>query len=264
MDSLIAPDMAGLLRRDIPTPLYHQLHQFLRGKILLGEICRGMQLPREQDLAQAMGVSRVTMRRALNDLAQEGLLRRQRGRGTHVVYEQPSALTTPPLRSQLGELVENLDTLALNTEVQLLDWARIPPPEPVRQAFATAPEQCLVHCLRVRSRNGRPFGYYSSWTLTEHPDFNAVALAREARVAIFARCGISIARVEQSVSAVNADAVPALKLEMTPGEAVLILERRSYDKDNQLLDLLNIQYRPDQLRYQIRLDYESVREESHS
>ena len=255
--------MVGLLRRDIPTPLYHQLHQFLRGQILQGDICHGVQLPREQDLAVALGVSRVTMRRALNDLAKEGLLSRQRGRGTSVIYE-PAVTTTPPLYTPLGELVENLQTLASNTQVELLDWARMPPPEPVRQAFDIAPEQDLVHCLRVRSRNGRPFGYYSSWTLTDHPDFNAAALAREARVAVFARCGISIVRVEQSVSAANADAVPALKLEMTPGEAVLTLERRSYGSNNQLLDLLNIQYRPDQLRYQIRLDYESATGEGHS
>lgn len=263
MDSLTAPAMVGLLRRDIPMPLYHQLHQFLRGKILQGEICHGVQLPREQDLATALGVSRVTMRRALNDLAKEGLLSRQRGRGTSVIYE-PTPPATPSLHTPLGELEENLQTLASNTEVELLDWARLLPPEPVREAFGLGVGQELVHCLRVRSRNGRPFGYYSSWTRIEHPDFNAAALAREARVAIFARCGIRIARVEQSVSAANADAVAALKLEMSPGEAVLTLERRSYDKDNQLLDLLNIQYRPDQLRYQIRLDYESVMEESHS
>lgn len=263
MDSLTAPDMAGLLRRDIPTPLYHQLHQFLRGRILLGEIGHGVQLPREQDLATRMGVSRVTMRRALNELAQEGLLHRRRGRGTRVTCPQPT-LAGPSMRSPLSELVENLDTLALNTQVKLLHWASEAPPEPVREAFDVAPDRCLVHCLRVRSRHDHPFGYYSSWTLTDHAQFNATALASEARVALFRRCDITIARVEQSVSATNVDAVPALHLNMAPGEAVMTMERRSYDKDNRLLDLLHIQYRPDQLRYQIRLDYGSATGENHT
>ena len=52
-------------------------------------------------------------------------------------------------------------------------------------------------------------------------------------------------------------ALSAMHLQMSTGQAVMTLERRSFDANQQLQDLLEIQYRPDQLRYQMRLDYEA-------
>lgn len=252
--------LEGLLRRDLRTPLYHQLRQFLREQIVSGELADGQQLPREEELAKRLGISRVTVRLALAELAEEGLLVRQRGRGTRVTHgsqRRQAADVPPPMRTSLCELIDNLDTLADNTQVRLLTWHRAWPPEPVRLAFGLEDGVNLVHCVRVRSRHGIPFGYYASWTRTSHPDFNAEQLARQSRIDLFRQCGLPIVRVEQKISAMRVDAVPAIYLQMQPGNAVMTLERRSYDRDGQLLDLLDIQYRPDQLRYQMRLDHDT-------
>ena len=259
MDLFDTATLQGLLRRDLHTPLYHQLRQFLRDQIHSGELRDGQQLPREEDLARRLGISRVTVRLALAELAEEGLLVRQRGRGTRVTHgshdrRQPGNLPRP-LHSPLCELIDNLDTLADNTQIRLLSCQRAVPPEPVRLAFGLPAEESLVSCVRVRSRHGQAFGYYSSWTRTRHPDFNAEQLARQSRIDLFRQCGMQIVRVEQSISAACVDPVPAIYLQLQPGQAVLTLERRSFDRDGQLLDLLDIQYRPDQLRYQMRLDH---------
>lgn len=258
MDLYDNATLQGLLRRDLHTPLYHQLRQFLREQIQRGELRDGQQLPREEDLARRLGISRVTVRLALAELAEEGLLVRQRGRGTRVTHgrqRQPAQHGPPPLRSPLCELIDNLDTLADNTQVRLLSCQRSAPPEPVRQDFQLAGQDSLVHCVRVRTRHGHPFGYYTSWTRTQHPGFNAEQLARQSRIDLFRQCGLPIVRVEQKISAACVDAVPAIYLQMQPGQAVMTLQRRSFDRDGQLLDLLDIQYRPDQLRYQMRLDH---------
>ena len=258
MDLYDTTTMQGLLRRDLHTPLYHQLRSFLRDQIQRGELRDGQQLPREEDLARRLGISRVTVRLALAELAEEGLLVRQRGRGTRVTHgrgRSPASNGPPPLRSPLCELIDNLDTLADNTQVRLLNCQRNVPPDPVRQAFGLDENDSLVNCVRVRSRHGQAFGYYTSWTRTTHPDFNAEQLARHSRIDLFRQCGLPIVRVEQKISALRVDAVPAIYLQMQPGQAVMTLERRSFDRDGQLLDLLEIQYRPDQLRYQMRLDH---------
>lgn len=258
MDLYDNANLQGLLRRDLHTPLYHQLRQLLREQIQRGELRDGQQLPREEDLAKRLGISRVTVRLALAELAEEGLLVRQRGRGTRVTSgrsRNPGHAGPPPLRSPLYELIDNLDTLADNTQVRLLSYQRVPPPEPVRLAFNLPADEALVSCVRVRSRHGHAFGYYSSWTRTQHPDFNAEQLARQSRIDLFRQCGLPIVRVEQKISALRVDPVPAIYLQMQPGQAVMTLERRSFDRDDQLLDLLEIQYRPDQLRYQMRLDH---------
>ena len=65
MDLYDNANLQGLLRRDLHTPLYHQLRQLLREQIQRGELRDGQQLPREEDLAKRLGISRVTVRLAL-------------------------------------------------------------------------------------------------------------------------------------------------------------------------------------------------------
>ncbi len=263
MDPFTTQSLEGLLRRDVHAPLYHQLQGFLRALIERGEIGDGEQLPREEELARRLRISRVTVRQALQVLADDGLLVRQRGRGTRVVGGRPRSSTIPmPLKTPLGELMHSLDTLAGNTQVRLLGWERVVPPEPVRERFGSADDEALVRCVRVRSRHGHPFGYYASWTRTAHPDFNATQLAQGPRIALFRRCGIQFVQVRQTVSALRVGALAAMHLQMSPGQAVMTMERHAYGSGQQLLDLLEIQYRPDQLRYQMRMDYEATNPET--
>ena len=56
------------------------------------------------------------------------------------------------------------------------------------------------------------------------------------------------------LSAVNADAISAMHLEVEPGTALLSLERLSFDGEGNLVDLLNVHYRPDQFTYRMKLD----------
>jgi GntR family transcriptional regulator len=263
LDPFTTQSLEGILRRDVHAPLYHQLQGFLRGLIERGEIGDGEQLPREEELARRLRISRVTVRQALQVLADDGLLVRQRGRGTRVVGGKARTSVIPmPLKTPLGELMHTLDTLADNTQVRLLGWERALPPEPIRELFGSAPDETLVRCVRVRTRHGHPFGYYASWTRTAHPDFNADQLAYGPRIALFRRCGIQFVQVQQTVSALRVGALAAMHLQMSPGQAVMTMERRSYGSGQQLLDLLEIQYRPDQLRYQMRMDYEAINPET--
>ena len=77
--TLLDANAHKLLRNDLPTPLYHQMFTLLRDRILSGEIPRGSRIPTEFDLAESFGVSRITAKRALDELAAEGLVERRRG-----------------------------------------------------------------------------------------------------------------------------------------------------------------------------------------
>jgi len=80
----IQADDAGLLNGALPTPLYHQVYLVLRERIQSGVYADGETLPGEQELARAFDVSRITVKRALNELAANNLVSRHRGRGTIV------------------------------------------------------------------------------------------------------------------------------------------------------------------------------------
>jgi len=69
LDPFTTQSLEGILRRDVHAPLYHQLQCFLRGLIERGEIGDGEQLPREEELARRLRISRVTVRQALQLLA---------------------------------------------------------------------------------------------------------------------------------------------------------------------------------------------------
>lgn len=253
IDRLRSPDLKRLLQADLPVPLYYQMFTILRDYVLSGELPVNSQLPTELDLTHSFGVSRMTAKRALDDLAAAGLVKRWRGRGTLVIHRA----TEKPLRAPLTGLLENLEILAEATDVNLLRFARTVPPPPVRALFKLDADEALVRAIRVRSRNKIPFGYYTSWTHTDHPQFNEANLATTSRLALFKRCRIHIARVDQTLSAASADAIIAGFLKVKPGAALLTLERQSFNAAGQLVDLLNIQYRPDQFRYQMSLDIEN-------
>ncbi|PZU25831.1 MAG: hypothetical protein DI584_13045 [Stenotrophomonas sp.] len=131
------------------------------------------------------------------------------------------------------------------------------PPEPIRALFDTGPRDLLAHAIRLRLRGDTPFGYYNSWTNTDHPDFSEAKLSNSSRLKLFQSAGIQIKQVEQVLSAVNADAIAALHLKVEPGTALLALERRSYDGDGNMVDLLSVLYRPDQFTYQMTLDVDA-------
>lgn len=239
-----------LLRNDLPTPLYHQMFTLLRDRILSGDIPCGSRIPTEFDLAEAFGVSRITAKRALDELAAEGLVERRRGKGTHVIHRsRPKPMTSP-----LTGLLENLEVLAEHTRVRLLNFRRALPPEPIRAMFDSGPQEALALAVRLRLQGDTPFGYYTSWTRTEHPAFDEAGLSHSSRLKLFDVAGIQFKQVEQVLSAVNADAISAMHLEVEPGTALLSLERLSYDSEGNLVDLLNVLYRPDQFTYRMKLD----------
>src|SRR5690606_7863405 len=78
----------------LPTPLYHQIFLILRSQILDGRLQPGGLVPGEEELGRQFSVSRITARRALAELAAEGLVTRGRGRGTHVTPRSEP----PPVR----------------------------------------------------------------------------------------------------------------------------------------------------------------------
>src|SRR5271170_3793942 len=95
----------------LPTPLYHQVYLVLRDKIVSGACGADGLLPGEPALTRQFGVSRITVKRALDDLAAEGLVRRGRGLGTRVVNDAAGR----PVAGNMAGLMENLIIMGLAT-----------------------------------------------------------------------------------------------------------------------------------------------------
>ena len=127
----------------LKTPLYHQIFLILRGQIEEGRLGPGALVPGEEELARQFHVSRITARRALAELAAEGLVTRGRGRGTHVMPRNEP----PPLRAGVEGLLENLFAMGLKTRVTLVEFNFEPAAPDVAAALQIRAGEEVQHAL---------------------------------------------------------------------------------------------------------------------
>lgn len=252
INHLFTPEQRASLRADTPTPLYHQLFSLLKIRILNGTFSYGDRLPTEEQLSQAFGVSRITAKRAMDELSAGGLVARQRGRGTHVVYRyRPNPLDVP-----LVGVLEEIETMAANSTAVILESAKQVPPQQVRDELGLADGETALHLRRVRQRDGVRFGYYESWTRGVPAPEDLATLAATPRLTYFRERGLGMTHVTQTLSAIAASEEVAALMDMAAGAPMLQMVRRTYDRavGEQLVDLLTIKYNPEYFQYQLDVE----------
>src|SRR6202000_411990 len=126
-------------------PLHRQLFLVLHDEIDRGVLAPGDALPTEQTLCDQFGVSRITVRRALADLAEQGYIERRQGVGSFVREHAPSEPESAG-RSYL----DGLRQTQFETEVEVVELGMLRPPRPVADALGSSGE--LLHIVRVRRR----------------------------------------------------------------------------------------------------------------
>lgn len=246
-------DFSAGIDRDQPTPLYHQIFLQLRGEIVAGERPVGSRLPTEQALSALLGVSRITARRALDELAQAGLVERKQRIGTIVTFRPPAK----PIEGDIDQAMESLLAFGRDTEVKLVELSTVPATPPMDSLFNVAAGEPLVRAVRVRWQDAAPLGHY----LAHVPaalgvDLTAAALRKTPMLALIKQAGIRIGAADQSITATLADAALASALEVDIGSALLRVSRTLYDADHCAIQHIQAHFRPD--RYQIRLDLHRV------
>ena len=161
LGSVISEKQRRMLSADSPTPLYHQLYKLLKTCILDGTMTEGMQLPTEQQLSDEFGVSRITSKRALDELAAENLVERRRGKGTHVTHQLPHQ----PLHSPMVGLLQEIESIGQESTATVLDCGVLRPPREIREKLSLEADESALFLARVRQQQKQRFGYYVSWTV---------------------------------------------------------------------------------------------------
>lgn len=242
--------MTAALRQDDPTPLYHRLFVILRNRIRDGEIARGELLPGEQELAARYGVSRITAKRALDELAAAGLVERRRGRGTIVTHDYRPA----PIRAPIAGLLDTLEIMGTRSSVRRVALGACPAPPAVALRLGVAPGEPLLHARRVRAVDGVAFALLDSYTRwPQAAPLEADGLAATGRLERFRRAGVRIASAAQVFSAGLADETVAGLLGVAAGDALLHLERTLHADDGKPFDHLVARYVPERFEYRMEL-----------
>lgn len=249
---LFSKSQRNRVSENVPSPLYYQLYRLIKAYILDGTFHHGEKLPSEKELAEGFNVSRITVKRAVNELAAEDLVERGRGRGTHVIYKY----TPKPVQAPMLGVLEEIDSIAQNSVAEVLDCRLVVPPQTIRSEFSLANNDPLFHLVRRRERAGAFFGYFDSWSAGVDMADNTAIFAHESRHQYLRESGMVVDRINQTISAVPASETVAAQLQIPVGFPLMSLVRRSYFKDDDremLVDYLLALYNTDLFQYRMDL-----------
>ncbi len=238
------------VNNDIRTPLYHQIFLILRNKILDNTYPPNSLVPNENQIIETFSVSRITAKRALNDLAAAGFVIRQRGKGTRVCAELPVV----PLDVPFDDLIENLEYIGRKTKVETLYFGYITAPPNVIKNLNLDENAIVQKAIRIRSYLGKPFSHVISYIPEAiGQTYTKEDLKNTSLFQLIQASGINIKRAEHQISADLADPIVAPLLEVEVGSPLLKVNKITFDQNNKPVQNLAILYRSDRYNYKVSL-----------
>jgi GntR family transcriptional regulator len=226
---LPAPDPTDVALRSLrvdrtsPVPLYFQVAQHLEDAIASGAIPPGAVFSNEILLADQLGLSRPTMRRAIQHLVDKGMVVRRRGVGTRVV--QPKVRR--PL--QLTSLFEDLAGSGRVPSTRVLAFGTVAADEDLAARLGVAPGTELVEVERLRSAQDLPIAKLTNYLPPAVVAFGEADLAAHGLYELLRANGVHLHSATQTVGARTATPAEAVLLAERRGAALLTVQRVAYD-----------------------------------
>lgn len=241
---------ASALRRDDPVPLYSRIRDELRHSITSGSRRAHERLPSEAELMQHYGVSRITVRQAVQDLERLGLVVKVPGKGSYVSADKPFQEL-----ARLEGFGEAMAQRGHATRNRLLGLREQRAPARVAQRLGLGLGTVVTQVRRVRLLDDRPV----SVDLTYVPREIGRVLAEQdlERRDIFAvlerDCGLALGHADLALDAVPADGELAAHLKLDEGAPVLRIERLTHTHDGRPVDYEVLHCRSDNFQYRLRV-----------
>ncbi|PTX64417.1 GntR family transcriptional regulator [Melghirimyces profundicolus] len=219
-------------------PLYHQLKEILIGKIKNGEYKAGEKIETEKELQDRYGLSRITVRQALNELVNEGYLHRQRGKGTVVLGKSLLEEHLVQVKSFTDEMKERgYEPGTLSQEVSVLQAD-----EKLADKLKTAAGSRVYKVTRIRTANGIPVVFFETYLPASLPlDENALK-NMDSLYMLFAERRILIHHVKECFEVAWADRKRAKGLDVAENFPLLLRTRESFDPNGEVIEYTRAHY----------------------
>ncbi|MFE7514979.1 GntR family transcriptional regulator [Streptomyces sp. NPDC057540] len=243
-----APDSLVLNRK---LPLWYQVSQSLRASILGRTPDASLRLPTEEQLAAHYGVSVLTMRQALKELEEEGLISRHRRRGTFI---EPGARRSTPRR-----LLGSIDAIVAQQSGErttVLGHGAEPVPGELAEYFPDVPEVVAYRRLRSDGESGEPTNWAENAVRPElaaaidPADLERWPMTKVLRDVV----GVRISRITDTVEARLADPETAGLLRVPLLSPILHYTGVTYDEDGRVVDVARIRYRGDRFSFTVTVE----------
>jgi GntR family transcriptional regulator len=232
-----------MLYANSPIPLYKQLYRFFREAIDEGELPVGKQLPSERHIAAENGISRITARKALAILRQEGYICTFHGKGAFVAQSVSHAYYHTEVRG----FSEVIRTMGMAPSSKMLSCGVVPVSGEIAKGLDVREFDQAIQIRRLRLANGVPLALESSY-LT-YPLCAPVLKANLEKGSLYQTLqetvGIALDHADQSLQAVLTSDGEIQLLRLVPPTAVVQLRRRTYDTHGQVVEYVKSIYQGD-------------------
>jgi GntR family transcriptional regulator len=238
--------------RDSSIPYYVQLKDALIDQIEAKRWEPGDQLPPEQELCSLFGVSRTVVRQALQQLELEGLVVRERGRGTFVA--EPKISSTSLVHSLMG-FYEDMDKRGIEMVSDMLEQSMQPAGQHVSAYLDVDPVTPVIKLHRLRSIESEPIVLVTSYLPYDlcpqvlNEDFTQQSLYLYLEQA----CGLKLARGRRRIEAVAANQAEAELLQIAEAAPLIKMESVSYLRDGTPIEYFNGLFRGDRSCFEMEV-----------
>ncbi|KAF2776517.1 MULTISPECIES: myo-inositol degradation transcriptional regulator [Streptomyces] len=233
--------------RSSPVPLYFQLAQQLEASIEHGALTPGSLLGNEIELAARLGLSRPTVRQAIQSLVDKGLLVRRRGVGTQVVHSK----VRRPL--ELSSLFDDLEAAGQRPATKVLVNTVVPATAEVAAALGVAEESDVHRVERLRLTHGEPMAYMCNYLPPGLLDLDTGQLEATGLYRLMRAAGITLHSARQTIGARAATDGEAERLGEDAGAPLLTMERTTFDDTGRAVEFGTHTYRPSRYSFEFQL-----------
>lgn len=230
--------------RRSPVPLYHQVARQLADAIDAGILPAGSKLDNEIALADQLGLSRPTMRQAIEELVGKGLLVRKRGVGTQVVHGRVRR------ELELTSLYDDLAAAGKRPGTSVLLNRIEPAPAEVAEELGVAIGADVRRLERLRHADGVPLALLRNW-LPAEPGLTDDELEADGLYQLLRERGMHLRIARQRIGARGATADEASLLELQPQDALLTMQRTAYGDSGRAVEYGDHCYRPDSYSFEV-------------
>ncbi|GAA2583727.1 myo-inositol degradation transcriptional regulator [Winogradskya consettensis] len=243
----MAPELHARLDRSSPVPLYFQVASRLQALIERGEIGVGARIENEIDLAERLGVSRPTIRRAIQYLVERGMLIRKRGVGTQVVH--------PKVRRpvELSSLYDDLVSSGRTPRTEVLQLTVMPVPAQAAAALEIELGTEVTWIERLRYAGGEPLALMHNAIPLGVLRPDRADLAEHGLYELLRRAGHVPKIATQMIGARSATSAEARTLTEKRGASLLTMSRTAWDAAGHVLEYGSHVYRASRYSFELSL-----------
>jgi GntR family transcriptional regulator len=238
-EPVLLDDLLSSLDRTGPLPLYFQVANAIEEGIRSGAVPTGARLENEIAIAQRLGLSRPTIRRAMEELVGKGLLVRRRGIGTQVVQGQVTR------QVELTSLYEDLKSSHHEPGTRVLAHETQPADSATAEALSIPLGSDIVFLRRQRSTDGIPVAILENHLPIEFADITTAQLEQRGLYQVMRARGVTVRVANQRIGARRAHGDESDLLDIDKGGPVLTMERVAFDDSGRAIEFGHHCYRPD-------------------